>query len=192
MVTDLRTNDFKDAVSVDAMDAAAAETAIQQFKPTVIYHLAALLSGTCEQHPTTGLQVNITTTHNVLEAARRHNLAVFGFSTAATFGPDTAKSPKLNDVLNPSGIYGITKVHMELLGAYYRRTFGVDFRAIKILTVVSDPKAGGGLAAFTVNIIYDLLTTGRTVVPLEPSARFPWMHEEDVVKSILDLMRASK
>jgi threonine 3-dehydrogenase len=189
MVTDLRTNDFKDAVSVDATDAAAVETAIQQFKPTVIYHLAAMLSGTCELHPTTGLQVNIAATHNVLEAARRHNLAVFGASTIATFGPDSAKSPKINEVLGPIGIYGITKVHMELLGAYYRRTYGVDFRAIKIPIVVSDSRAGGGSAAFTVNMIYDLLTTGKTVVPLKPSTRFPWMHEEDVVKAILDLMR---
>mmetsp|Transcript_12922 Transcript_12922/g.24000 ORF Transcript_12922/g.24000 Transcript_12922/m.24000 type:complete len:314 (-) Transcript_12922:243-1184(-) len=192
MVTDLKVDHFPDGVPLDATDPAAVEDAVQQFRPDVVYHLAAMLSGTCELYPTKGLQVNISATHNVLESARKHNFAVFGASTIATFGPDSPKSPKIVEILNPIGIYGITKVHMELLGAYYKRTFNVDFRALKIPVVVSENRAGGGSAAFTVNMIYDLLTTGQTVVPIEPEARFPWIHEEDVVKAIVDLMKAPK
>lgn len=192
MVTDLKVDHCPGAVSLDATDPTAVEDAVSSFKPTVVYHLAAMLSGTCELYPMKGLHVNISATHNVLEAARKHNCSVFGASTIATFGPDSPKSPRIVEILNPIGIYGITKVHMELLGAYYKRVYDVDFRALKIPVVVSENKAGGGSAAFAVNMVYDLLTTGHTEIPIEPNARFPWIHEEDVVNSIIDLMNAPK
>ena len=49
--------------------------------------------------------------------AKTHNLAVFCPSTIGAFGPTTPRvnTPDLT-IMRPSTIYGITKVHVELLG----------------------------------------------------------------------------
>ena len=82
-----------------------------------VIHFSALLSAVEEQNPLKGLDLNMNSFLNILELARVHNLRVFMPSTIGAFGPTTPRdsTPDVT-VMRPNTIYGITKLHCELLG----------------------------------------------------------------------------
>lgn len=62
-------------------------------------------------------QVNIRGFHNVIDVCKVHNLRLFCPSTIGAFGPTTPRNPCPDvTVQRPRTIYGVSKVHVELLG----------------------------------------------------------------------------
>jgi nucleoside-diphosphate-sugar epimerase len=104
-----------------------------------VFHLAAMLSLPSEANPWAAHQVNVTGTMNMLEAARLFgpNKVVMA-STTGTFGLDIDDQPAITDktLQRPTTMYGCTKVYAELLGRFYRKKFGTDFRAVRIPSLV--------------------------------------------------------
>lgn len=55
--------------------------------------------------------------HNVLDVAAEHNLRLFVPSTIGAFGPTSPRNPTPDlCVQRPRTIYGVSKVHAELMG----------------------------------------------------------------------------
>lgn len=62
--------------------------------------------------------------HNILDIATEHGLRVFVPSTIGAFGPSSPKDPTPDlCVQRPRTIYGVSKVHAELMGEVRRTTF---------------------------------------------------------------------
>ncbi len=62
------------------------------------------------------------------------------------FGPESPRNPTPDFCIQrPRTIYGVSKVHAELMGEYFFHRFGVDFRCLRFPGIISaDTKPGGG------------------------------------------------
>jgi len=129
---------------------------------------------------------------NVLEVCRQYNLKVFSPSTIAVFGPDSPKEGTPEDcTMHPTTMYGITKVHAELLGEYYHRVYGVDYRALRYPGVVSTKqKPGGGTTDWAVDIFHQAIQRGSYTCYLEKGTTLPFIYMPDLLQGTLQLLQA--
>lgn len=102
-----------------------------------IFHHGAMLSLPSEANPWGAFQVTVMGTMHILEAARLFGVEkVFYASTDATY--ELGKGDLITDetLQRPTTMYGANKLYGELLGRFYRRKFGLDFRCIRYCTVL--------------------------------------------------------
>lgn len=167
-------------------DADDVDSAVSAFKPDVIFHLAAILSGLAETDSELAWRVNVDGTRNVLEAARKHGVSRVVFtSTVATYGaglqePITEDAPQW-----PEGLYGVTKVLGERLGTYYQRRFGIDFRGVRLAAMMApNAPAGGAASAFVCDLYVKALQEGMYDLYVYPTSRVPIVWVDDVVRAL--------
>jgi nucleoside-diphosphate-sugar epimerase len=186
-------SDFKEnLVKGDVRDKTSLEKIIKNGKITDVYHLAGLLSVGGEKDPDLAWDVNINGLRNVLELAREFKFKVFWPSSIAAFGPTTPKIKTPHHTsIEPTTIYGITKVTGELLCQYYWKRWGVDARSLRYpgLTGYKAPP-GDGTTEYSVHIFYGLLKDGKYSCFLKKDTRLPMMYIDDAIKGTIDLMEA--
>lgn len=164
---------------------------MEELKPTHIVHLAALLSAKAEQHVSESLDVNIEGLHNVLELAKDFKAAVYVPSSIAAFGPDSPRNPTPDDcIAKPTTVYGISKVYSELLGNYYHKKFGVDFRSLRYPGAISVTRPTGGTTDYAVEIFHELLEKGKYDCFLNPTTRLPMMYMDDLLRGTCEFIDA--
>ena len=145
------TGDIKDHVDIvigDICDRATLEKAVDDFKITHIAHLAALMPEPAEADPRLGVKVGVDGTINVLEVARAKNIKPIVFtSTKAAYGeitgeyaPPTCKPVREDHPRLPADLYGSIKVCCEELGRYYRETYGIEFIALRFVSIYGPGK----------------------------------------------------
>jgi nucleoside-diphosphate-sugar epimerase len=168
---------------------------ILRFRPTQIYHLAAILSAAAEKNPALAWEVNIAGYMNVLDLARESNgliQKVYAPSSIAVFGPNTPRleTPQ-HTITDPSTIYGITKLVDERLADYYFRNYGLDVRSIRYPGLISyKTPPGGGTTDYAVDIFYKVISDRRYTSFLKPDSELPMMYMPDAIRGTLDLMDA--
>jgi nucleoside-diphosphate-sugar epimerase len=159
-----------------------------------VYHMASILSAVGELNPQLCYEVNAHGLYNVLEVARRHKLERLVFpSSIAVFGAGVPRDNSPNDaVLLPTTMYGVTKVFGELLGAYYFRKFGVDFRCVRLPGIVSsETLPGGGTTDYSVEIYYAAVEGKHYTCFVREDTVLPMMYMPDAIKALMDLAQAN-
>lgn len=108
------------------------EKIVRTVSPTAILHLAALLQSACDQDPSMATRVNVDGTLNVLEISRLLGIrrVVFG-SSIAVYGQTQDLMREESWEFRATGLYGVTKLMGEALGARYQAEFGVKFIALR-------------------------------------------------------------
>jgi len=178
---------------LDVTDAAALEAVVQRHGIKQIYHLAAALSASGEQHPQWAWNLNMVGLLNVLELARVMRLdRVFWPSSIAAFGPGTPKqlTPQ-SSVMDPTTVYGISKLAGERWCAWYHANHGVDVRSLRYPGLISyKTPPGGGTTDYAVDIFHQALKTGRYSCFLAHDQALPMMYMPDALRATIELMDA--
>src|SRR5690606_37286929 len=118
LATDLKAQAHPDGgpyARCDVRDGDRLRALLDAYDVGTVYHLASLLSATGEQQPGLAWEVNVEGLRHVLEAAKERSLRVFWPSSIAAFGPTTPQKAPQHTVLEPTTMYGVTKVTGELL-----------------------------------------------------------------------------
>ncbi|XP_077991323.1 L-threonine 3-dehydrogenase, mitochondrial-like [Glandiceps talaboti] len=176
----------------DILDAKNLQQIVVNQQIDWVIHFSALLSAIGEMDVPLAIKVNIEGVHNILELAKQYQLRVFVPSTIGAFGPDSPRNPTPDvTIQRPRTIYGVSKVHGELLGEYYYYKFGVDFRSLRFPGVISaDTLPGGGTTDYAVQIFYDALESGKHSCYLRPDTRLPMMYIDDCLRGLVEMMEA--
>lgn len=158
-----------------------------------VYHLAALLSASGEKNPRWAWKLNMEGLLFVLEAAQELKLhKVYWPSSIAAFGPSTPKQKTPQDtIMDPSTVYGITKLAGELWCEYYFRRYGVDVRSLRYPGLIGwKTQPGGGTTDYAVDIYFKAIKEKKYECFLSADTYLPMMYMDDAVKATLDLMEA--
>jgi nucleoside-diphosphate-sugar epimerase len=179
---------------VDVTDRESLEAVIKKYDVDEVYNLAAVLSAAGEKNPQLAWRVNMIGHYNVLELAREYRFRVFWPSTIAVFGPTTPKyNTPQHTVIEPVTMYGITKYAGELLARYYVYKYDLDIRGVRWPGIISsEAMPGGGTTDYAVEMFYHALTEGRYTCYLREDTMLPMMYMPDAIKSVVDLMKASR
>jgi threonine 3-dehydrogenase len=178
--------------TLDILNAVRLGEIIRQYDIRQVYHLAAILSATGEQHPQWAWDVNMGGLFNVLEAAREYRLKVFFPSSIASFGPfaERQNTPQ-HGPLEPTTVYGISKVAGELWSQYYHLRYGVDVRSLRYPGIISyQSMPGGGTTDYAVEIFHKAVLEQPFTCFLRDDTRLPMMYMDDAVRATLLLMEA--
>ncbi|OAD61035.1 L-threonine 3-dehydrogenase, mitochondrial [Eufriesea mexicana] len=178
-------------IFADILDFKGLQKIVVNYRIDWLIHFSALLSAVGEQNVPLAVRVNIEGMHNVIELAKQYKLRIFIPSTIGAFGPDSPRNPTPNiTIQRPRTIYGVSKVHAELLGEYYHHRFGLDFRCLRFPGVISSDPPGGGTTDYAVAVFHEGLLTKRYECYLEPYTRLPMMYIEDCLSALFQFLNA--
>jgi len=179
-------------IFADILDFKNLQEIVVTYRIDWLVHFSALLSAVGENNVPLAIRVNIEGLHNVMELSKQYHLKLFVPSTIGAFGPESPRNPTPNlTIQRPKTIYGVSKVHAELLGEYYHKRFNLDFRSLRFPGIISyDSNPGGGTTDYAVQMFHDALTSGKHTCYLEPDTRLPMMYIDDCLKSLHDMMAA--
>jgi nucleoside-diphosphate-sugar epimerase len=178
---------------LDVTDAAALADVVTRHGITQIYQLAAALSATGETKPMWAWDLNMKGLLNVLELARERKLdRVFWPSSIAAFGPSTPQDDTAQQtVMEPTTVYGISKLAGEGWCRWYHANHGVDVRSLRYPGLISwKTPPGGGTTDYAVDIFHSALRDGRYTCFLEADQALPMMYMDDALRATLELMEA--
>jgi nucleoside-diphosphate-sugar epimerase len=193
------TNVYKAAryTHLDVLDRAALATLVADEGITQVYQLAALLSATGEKAPLKAWELNMDGLLNILEVARERGeagkpLRIFWPSSIAAFGPNTpAQNTPQFTVMDPTTIYGISKLAGERLCEYYFTKYGVDVRSIRYPGIISfKSPPGGGTTDYAIAIFHAALRGDTYKCFLGPETTLPMIYMPDAIRATIELMDA--
>ncbi len=194
---------------LDVTDHSAIQDLIAEQQPSVVFHLAALLSARCEGSPAECWDVNMAGFRNVLSALASlteepeptqqpvSRPQLIWPSSIAAFGPPcgdvTSYSADDDGPLRPVTMYGVTKVAGEVLGAYAAARMGVDFRSLRFPGLLNTAEPGGGSSDYA-NAMYFAAGRRQTRATsfVGPTRRIPFMHMSDAVTALIQLAMADE
>jgi len=180
---------------VDSRNKEELRTLIEKYDIGTIYHLVGVLSAVGEKNPNLAWDVNMNGLKNVLDLAIEYKIEkMFWPSSIAAFGPTTPlENTPQKTVLEPTTMYGVTKVSGELLCQYYFVKYGLDVRSLRYPGIISwKTPPGGGTTDYAVAIYYDAVSKGSYDCFVNEKTVLPMMYMDDAVRATLELMEAPK
>ncbi len=180
-------------IYLDALERNTLSKVFYEYEIDTIFHMASILSAIGEKMPQTAWDINMNGLINILETSRKYNIkTIIWPSSIAAFGPTTPRDNTPNiTVLQPTTMYGITKVAGELLAEYYHKKYGLDIRSMRLPGIISsETLPGGGTTDYAVEIFYEAIKNKRYACFLKEDTILPMMYMPDCLKCMIDLLEA--
>ncbi|MBK0391327.1 D-erythronate dehydrogenase [Ramlibacter algicola] len=165
---------------------------------TVVFHLAAAVSGECEADFDLGMRSNFAATHALLEACRALGTkpTVVFSSSVAVFGkrPGFAMPDPIEDdtLPTPQSSYGSQKAIGEAMMADYGRKGFIRARTVRLMTVSVRPgRPNGAASSFFSGMIREPLAGVRAQVPVPPETEHPILSPSRTIASLIRCAEAT-
>ena len=178
---------------LDATDKESILQVILKHEINQVYLLAAMLSATAEKFPQKAWDLNMNSLLAVLDLAKeKHIQQVYWPSSIAVFGPTTPQNnTPQKTIMEPSTVYGISKLSGEFWCNYYHQKFGVDVRSLRYPGIISwKTKPGGGTTDYAVDIYFKAIEEKKFTCFLSENTRLPMMYMQDAVNATIQIMQA--
>jgi UDP-glucose 4-epimerase len=189
-----------DCVQADICDREALDRIIAGCHISHIAHLAALMPEAAEADPRSAVRVGVDGTVNVLEAARAHDIKRVVFtSSKAVYGeifgehaPPECKPVREDHPKRPADMYGTIKVCCEEIGNYYRQAYGIEFIALRYVSIYGPGKeARHGPLSFYGQLIEKARAGSTWDVPQGGDQLNDAVYVADVARSIILALKAA-
>jgi len=187
---DAETKSLGPFVQMDALDSKQVFEVIKKNKVTQVYMLAAMLSATAEQKVKLAWKLNMEGLINMLDIAKEQKLKLFWPSSIAVFGPTTPRrNTPQHTTMEPTTVYGISKLAGERWCEYYFSKYGVDVRSLRYPGLISwKTLPGGGTTDYAIDIFHEAVKNKTYQCFLEEDTMLPMMYMEDALRATISLM----
>ncbi|MBT4298385.1 MAG: NAD-dependent epimerase/dehydratase family protein [Flavobacteriaceae bacterium] len=198
LASDIRSPDNKlncDFEVANAMDINRLDNLVKKHKINTIYHLVAVLSAKGEENPFNSWKLNMESFQNIIEISITNKInKIFWPSSIAVFGTKSnLENVNQDPVLNPSTIYGISKLSGEKLISYYNNKFDLDIRSLRYPGIISfESKPGGGTTDYVMEMIESLKKGENYTCFLNKNSRLPMLYINDAILGTIKYMSTDK
>ena len=198
LASDIRSPENKlncDFEVANAMDINRLDNLVKRYKINTIYHLVAVLSAKGEENPFNSWKLNMESFQNIIEISITNKInKIFWPSSIAVFGTKSnLENVNQDHVLNPSTIYGISKLSGEKLISYYNNKFDLDIRSLRYPGIISfESKPGGGTTDYVMEMIESLKKGENYTCFLNKSSRLPMLYINDAILGTIKYMSTDK
>lgn len=176
---------------LDVLNKEKIDLLVEKYKINIIYHLAAILSANGEINPFNSWKLNMDSFQNIAEVSIKHNIEkIFWPSSIAVFGTESKLSlVSQNPSMNPSTMYGVTKLAGEKLANYYFKKFKLDIRSLRYPGVISTKTVpGGGTTDYVIEMINAAKKEKNYNCYLHKDTELPMIYIDDAIESAIKLM----
>ncbi|MCL4126905.1 UNVERIFIED_CONTAM: hypothetical protein GTU68_008312 [Idotea baltica] len=178
---------------LDVLDKKAMAGFVETHQIEVVFQLAAILSAKGEQQPQLAWEINMNGLLNLLEIARDSQIKrIFWPSSIAVFGPTSPRIDTPQDcIMDPTTVYGISKLAGERWCAYYAKKYGIDVRSLRYPGLIGyKSMPGGGTTDYAVDIFHAATKNEPFTSFLGSDTRLPMMYMPDAIRATIQLMQA--
>ena len=182
-------------ITLDVLEKEKLFEIIKQHNISEVYLLAAMLSAIAEKNIQLAWDLNMKGLFNILDLAKeKHIEKIFWPSSIAVFGPT---SPKLNTpqstLLEPSTVYGISKMSGERWCEYYFLKYGVDVRSLRYPGIISyKSPPGGGTTDYAIEIFHAAINDGFYDSFIAKEVTLPMVYMQDAIRATMEIMQVER